>query len=68
MVLVDGTCHYKVDDSDHDDGRDTGDGELLILANTMVKMMAMLVVIIICMTVAITVMMNIVKCWSLRWS
>ena len=42
MVPVDGTCQYNGDDTDHDDGRDTGDGELLILVNMMVKMMVML--------------------------
>ena len=61
MVLVDGTWHCQGDDSDHDDGRDTGDGEILILVNMMVKMMVMLVVIIIFMTVAITMMMNLVN-------
>ena len=55
----------KGDDSDHDDGRNTGDGELRILVNMMVKMIVLLVVIIIIMTVAITMMMNLAKCWSL---
>ena len=63
MVLVDGTWHYQIDDSNHDDGRDTGDGELLVLVNMMVKTMVMLVVIILFMTVAITMMMNLAKCW-----
>ena len=45
MVLVDGTWHYQGDDSDHDDGRDSGDGELLTLVNMMVKAMVMLLVI-----------------------
>ena len=65
MVLVDGTWYNQGDDSDHDDGRDTGDGELLILVNMMVKMTAMLVVSIIFMTMALTMMINLVKCWSL---
>ena len=58
-------CHVKGDESDHVDGRDIGDGELLIMANIMVNMMVMLVVMFICLTVAITTMMNLVKCWSL---
>ena len=65
MVLVDGACHDKGDNSDHDDGRNSGDGELLILVSMMVKMMAMLVVMILCMTVAVTMMMNVVNCCSL---
>ena len=55
----------KGDNIDHDDGRDSGDGEFLILVNMMVKMMAMLVAIFIFMTVAKTIIMNLVKCWSL---
>ena len=55
----------KGDDSDHDDVRDVGDSELLILVNMKVKTIVMLVVITLLMTVAITMMMNLVKCWSL---
>ena len=33
----------KGGDSDHDEGRDTGDGELIIMVSTMVKMIVMLV-------------------------
>ena len=61
MVLVDGTCHCKGGNSDHDDGRDMGEGELLTLVNMRVKMMVMMVVIIISMSVALTVMMKFVK-------
>ena len=63
MVLVDGTCAYKCDDSDHDYGRDTGDGELLILVSMRDNTMVMQVVIIILMTVAISMIKHIVKCW-----
>ena len=52
------------DESDQYDGRDTGDGQLPIMVNMMVKMMAMLVVIIIFVAVAIRMMMYLVKCWS----
>ena len=51
IVLVYGTWDCKGDDSEHDDGRDIGDGELLILVNMMVKLMVTPVVIIIFMPV-----------------